>query len=231
MQIRVGLENGIEGRSLAWVFDNPGCFAYGTNSTEAIMRVPQAVITYHEWIGSHTKNSWLEDLEDFDVALAEIFEWFTIQQGEKKIEVNAWFQEDTRPLSAAEIERGLFLLEWSNIDLLSLITPLHRHQLDQKFPGERWSIDGVVRHVANANWWYFDRIGLSGVERDQLSGNIIERINQVHLLMNEALPSLAGNNCICEVDGETWSPRKVLRRAVWHMRDHHFHIERLLTLL
>lgn len=41
MQIRVGLENGIEGRSLAWVFDNPGCFAYGKNGTEAILRVPQ----------------------------------------------------------------------------------------------------------------------------------------------------------------------------------------------
>jgi hypothetical protein len=34
-----------------------------------------------------------------------------------------------------------------------------------------------------------------------------------------------------EVDGETWSARKVVRRALWHIRDHHFHIERLMTLL
>ena len=231
MQIRVGLENEIEGRSLAWVFDNPGCFAYGTNGTEAIMRVPQAVITYREWIGSHTKKSWLEDLEDFDVALAEIYECFNIQQGDKKIEINAWFQEDTRSLSPLEIERGLSLLEWAKTDLVSLISPLHLHQLDQKFLGERWSIDGVVRHVANANWWYLDRIGLSGIGRDQLSGNTLERINQVHLQMKEVFPTLAGNTGICEVDGETWSSRKVLRRAVWHIRDHHFHIERLLTLL
>lgn len=189
------------------------------------------MITYREWIGNHTKKSWLEDLEDFDVALAEIFEDFNMQQGDEKMEINAWFQADTRPLSSAEIERGLSLLEWSKTDLVSLVALLHNQQLDQKFPGERWSIDGVMRHVANASWWYLDRIGLSGIGRDQLSGNTVERINQIYLLMNEVLPSLAGNNGIFEVNGETWSPRKVLRRAVWHIRDHHFHIERLLTLL
>ena len=34
MQIRVGLENNIEGRSLAWVLDHPGCFAYGKDGPE-----------------------------------------------------------------------------------------------------------------------------------------------------------------------------------------------------
>jgi len=72
MQIRIGLENGIEGRSLAWVLDFPGCFAYGKDGTEAILRTPQALITFREWVGEHTKDSWLEDLEDFDIALTEI---------------------------------------------------------------------------------------------------------------------------------------------------------------
>ena len=30
------------------------------------------------------------------------------------------------------------------------------------------------------------------------------------------------------VDGEFWSPRKVLRRALWHERDHMEHIKKLL---
>jgi hypothetical protein len=29
-------------------------------------------------------------------------------------------------------------------------------------------------------------------------------------------------------DGEFWSPRKLLRRAVWHERDHTEHIRKLL---
>lgn len=30
------------------------------------------------------------------------------------------------------------------------------------------------------------------------------------------------------IDGEFWSPRKMLRRAVWHERDHTFHIDKLI---
>ena len=74
MQIRVGLENEFEGRSLAWVLDHPGCFAYGKDGTEAILRVPQALITYREWIGEKTSPSWLTNQEDFDIALAEVFQ-------------------------------------------------------------------------------------------------------------------------------------------------------------
>ena len=99
MQIRIGLENGIEGRSLAWVLDYPGCFAYGKDGTEAILRTPQALLTYREWVGEHTGDSWLQDLEDFDIALTEIFECYSIDSGDKKIEINAWFNDDTRPLS------------------------------------------------------------------------------------------------------------------------------------
>ena len=100
------MENNIEGRSLAWVLDHPGCFAYGKDGTEAILRVPQALITYREWIGEKTNASWLSTLEDFDIALAEVFECYNDLLGEREIEINAFFQDDARPLSATEIEQG-----------------------------------------------------------------------------------------------------------------------------
>ena len=231
MQIRVGLENNIEGRSLAWVLDHPGCFAYGKDGTEAILRVPQALITYREWIGEKTNASWLSNLEDFDIALVEVFECYNNLLGDREIEINACFQDDARPFSAVEIEQASLLLTWSRDDLEQLISPLTRQQREQKFPGERWSIDGVVRHVANANWWYLDRLELAGVSHDQLSNNPVERLNQVHTFMMNSLPALKNRSEILEVEGETWSARKVLRRALWHIRDHHFHIERLMTLL
>jgi hypothetical protein len=31
-------------------------------------------------------------------------------------------------------------------------------------------------------------------------------------------------------DGEIWSPRKVLRRALWHERDHVEHIKKLIAM-
>jgi len=231
MQIRIGLENGIEGRSLAWVLDFPGCFAYGKDGTEAILRTPQALITFREWVGEHTKDSWLEDLEDFDIALTEIFECYTVTHERDYYEVNAWFNDDIRALSAVEIDHSLAMLDWSRSDLETLLKPLTRNQLEQKFPGERWSIEGVVRHVANANWWYLDRLGLAGLDLAKASREPVERMSQVLAELHRVLPTLVNKSLKMEIDDETWSPRKVLRRAIWHMRDHYFHIERLLTLL
>jgi len=129
MQIRVGLENNIEGRSLAWVLDHPGCFAYGSDGTEAILRVPQALITYREWIGEKTTHSWLSNLEDFDIALTEVFDCYKVSSGNREIEINAFFQDDTRLLSAVEFDQASQLLTWSRLDLEQLISPLTPQQL------------------------------------------------------------------------------------------------------
>lgn len=231
MQIRIGLENEIEGRSLAWLLDFPGCFAYGKDGTEAILRTPQALLAFREWVADRTENSWLEDLEDFDIALTEIFECYKVKKDNGEYEVNAWFNDDLRSLSNIEIERGKMLLEWSRVDLESLVAPLTKDQLEQKFNGERWSISGVIRHVANANWWYLDRLDLARVDLTAASNNSIERLNTVQQELLQVLPTLINQSFTIQKEDETWSPRKMLRRAIWHMRDHYFHIERLLSLL
>ena len=43
-----------------------------------------------------------------------------------------------------------------------------------------------------------------------------------------ALPKLNGVKQVVGVDGEFWSPRKMLRRALWHERDHTEHIRKLI---
>jgi len=35
-------------------------------------------------------------------------------------------------------------------------------------------------------------------------------------------------NQVVGLDGEFWSPRKLLRRTVWHERDHVDHIRKLI---
>jgi hypothetical protein len=44
--IKVGIENNNENRSIAWALDFPGCFAYGSSETEALIRIPQALIAF-----------------------------------------------------------------------------------------------------------------------------------------------------------------------------------------
>ena len=54
------------------------------------------------------------------------------------------------------------------------------------------------------------------------------RLQKVRALLNATLPKLEGVVKAVGVDGEFWSPRKVLRRALWHERDHTEHIKKLL---
>jgi len=45
---------------------------------------------------------------------------------------------------------------------------------------------------------------------------------------NSLLPRLDGVDHVVGLEGEIWSPRKALRRALWHERDHTEHIRKLL---
>ena len=235
MRIKIGMENNFEGRSLAWVLDYPGCFAYGAEDSEAIIRVPQALLRYKEWVDSHLPNSWMKDLGDFDIHLEESFEVFTINAdfdlAQDGYEVNAWFRHDWKPLTRDDIHRGTQVLTWSREDLLELVSGLNPAQLDCRFEGERWSIAGVLEHIANAEHWYLDRVRLAGSSQQGLPTDVFERLNLVRQRLVAVLPELEGNATVVGVDGEFWSPRKVLRRAAWHEIDHIEHIFKLIAKL
>jgi hypothetical protein len=64
----------------------------------------------------------------------------------------------------------------------------------------------------------------------ELPAEPIEKLTEVRTLMLATLPGLASSTQVVGIDGEFWSPRKVLRRAVWHERDHTAHIQRLISI-
>ncbi len=228
MDIRVGLENNFEGRSLAWVLGHPGCFAYGQAPDAALAAVPDAVHEYAGWIKAHG-GDWLRP-ESVELTVEEIWEVYSIDKGyelsETGYEVNAWFRYDWVPLGERDIEHGLHLLAWSREDLLAAVSGLVDEQMHARLPGERWDIAGILRHVGGAEWWYLDRLGLSMPRRD-LPEAPFERLAGVRARLLGLLPTLAGLPRVVGIDGELWSPRKLLRRAVWHERDHTSHILKL----
>ncbi len=235
MRINVGVEKYPEGRSIAWALDYPGCFANGSSDSEAIIRLPDALLRYKEWIDSHTTDSWMKDLGDFSIHLADTFEVYSIDEqydpADNGYEVNAWFRHDWKPLTDEDIRRGLLTLQWSRVDLLDLAAGLSADQLNRKFEGERWSILGVLNHVANAEHWYLDRLSLAHTERNQLPSDVFDRLLAVREQFCRVLPTLAGSTLVVGVEGEFWSPRKVLRRAAWHEIDHIEHIFKLMAKL
>ncbi len=227
---RVGLENNTEGRSQAWVLGHPGCFSYGVDGEAALQAVPQAILEYQRWIETHSQPGWITE-SGTDFQLEETWECFSItrdfeldDQGE---EINAWFRHDWKPLTVEDIQHGLLLLGWSRQELLQTTAELSQEILDRPYPQERWSIVGILNHIGAAEWWYLDRLGLA-FPRPQVPEAPFERLSMVRAQLVEVLPTLADKQQVLGISGEFWSPRKLLRRAVWHELDHITHIKKLL---
>lgn len=233
MIYRIGIENNNDDRSIAWALEHPGCFAYGENSEEAQKNFPQAVRDYVAWIARHGE-SWLDD--EMDVVVEEIFDAYFIrpsferaERGEDTYMVESFFVRDWKPLKPHEIERALQLLAWSRVDLLNLVEDLSAEKLAKTYPNERWAINGILKHIGGAEWWYQERIGFPFPENeDDVPSDPFERLQVVRDHFISLLPKLEGVNKVVGLDGEIWSPRKVLRRALWHERDHTEHIRKLL---
>lgn len=226
MLVKIGSENGFVDKSIAWVFDHPGCFAYGSDDKEAILRVPQVLVAYQEWIGKHTEESWLTDLGDFDVRLIE-----ALEKPADGSPSRDWFQFDAQPLTQVEVEQGIKLLGWSRTDLLDIVLSFSDKELDQTFEDERWSMRGIVRHIASAETWYLDRLGLADGLKDKQEKDVFARLLEVRNRTIEVLPLWVGNAEVREVDQEKWSARKLLRRSAWHEMDHIGHIVNLMMYL
>jgi hypothetical protein len=227
---KVGLENNTEGRSQAWVLGQPGCFAYGKNGPEALAAAPRAVQDYREWISSHIPENWLTDPRN-DCQLEETWECYSIDDNYQLVkdgyEVNAWFRHDWNPLTEVDIQRGTQLLNWGRDKLLDVAGHLDDATLQRAYSGERWNIAGILNHIGGAEWWYMDRLGLA-FPRAEVPEQPFDRLLMVRERLLNILPGLVGVKQVVGVSGEFWSPRKLLRRAVWHEYDHIAHIRKLL---
>ncbi len=227
---KVGLENNTEGRSQAWILGHPGCFAYGKNGPEALAAVLKAIQDYRQWISEHTAQTWLPGA-DVEFQLEETWVCYSIDDKFDLVadgyEVNAWFRHDWLPLMEEDIQRGLLLLAWGREALLNVAGSLDETTLGRTYPEERWSIAGILKHIGGAEWWYMDRLGLA-FPSQEVPESPFERLEKVRHRLVEVLPGLAGSKHVVGISGEFWSPRKLLRRAVWHEYDHIAHIHKLL---
>jgi hypothetical protein len=234
MIFQAGVENNKEGRSMAWALEHPGCFAYGVNADGALLNLETALSRYAGWILHHDTRTWL-CFSDSEIEIVVNGSWdvyYINDDLDKATEadgysVESFFPYDWKPLTTPEIKRALSMLSWSRDDLLNPVLRLSQEKRDAEYPGERWSINGILGHIGGAEWWYLDRLGLA-FPREQMPEDPQARLEKVHDYFSTTLPKLDGVKQVVGVEGEFWSPRKVLRRALWHERDHTEHIRKLI---
>jgi hypothetical protein len=236
MIFQVGIENNSEGRSIAWALEHPGCFAYGKNAEAALLNLETALSKYAGWILHHETKTWLTFAEsEIELVVNGTWNVYFIDDnldiaGEADgYSVDSFFPYDWKPLTATDIDHGLKMLDWSRSDLLKTVQGLRAEKLNQTYPGERWSINGVLGHIGAAEWWYMDRLGLA-TPRAEVPEEPLARLEKVRRHFNSVVFRLDGLKKVMGMDGEIWSPRKVLRRALWHERDHTEHIRKLIAL-
>lgn len=233
MIFRIGIENNNDDRTIAWALNHPGCFAYGQDSEEAQRNFLSSAREYRAWIAQH-EQPWLDD--EVDVNLEETFDTYFItpafergERGRDTFMVESFFLHDWKPLVPHEIERALKLLAWSRADLMMVAGGLDAETRARTYPNERWDINGILMHIAGGEWFYQERIGYPFPENEEdLPADPFERLQVVREHFNALLPKLDGVNKVVGLEGEIWSPRKTLRRALWHERDHTEHIRKLL---
>ena len=233
MLFHVGIENNNAGsRSIAWDLEHPGCYAYGKDADAALAAFPAALRAYSGWINKH-EPSWLH-VQNVETSVDGVWNNYAVndkfervEPGENASAVASWFQYDWKPLTGDEIEQALKLLAWSRADLLKTIEGLGVERLDQTHPGERWSINGILLHIGDSEWRYMHRLGRAFSQAD-LPKTPLERLEKVRRALIEALPGWEGLKQVAGSEGEFWSPRKALRRSLWHERDHTEHIHKLI---
>ncbi len=200
-------------RWIAHVPDLPGCYAAHPEREVAVQAVPEAVSVYLAWCQGHGLR--ITGLSG-PMVVAEVIRTWEFEDGYL---VNAFFAADRPPVMEEELKEYQLLLEATYKDLKGAVDGLGPEEDGQVLPGERWSIGGVLGHVVRADWWYLDRLGLAFSESD-LPGDPRAGLDHIQAYMLERLPQLAKRVNVLTLAGETWSARKVLRRSLWHRRDH-----------
>jgi len=225
MDYRLGIEQSEPGKWIAWVFGLPGCFSRGATRTEAVAAAPQAIADYFNWRDGYNRVGE-DDIEQIRGEVTEVFENYETLDG---YWVNSFFDHDRRLVSAADADDARWLLDCTRSDLVRTIQSVSPKRLDAAIPGERFqSLSGILRHVAGAELWYLNKLGL-GFDRAELPDDLFRQLEKIRAHLVITLPQLVDNDTIRDVHGERWSARKVIRRALWHERVHTWHIGRLIA--
>lgn len=230
MLYHVGVEDVEPNHWIAWVLELPGCYSSARNQMEAIAGAPTRIKAFFDWRAQHRRdpNRALRAMPQIKVV--ESLRAFPSPENPEYL-INAFFADDQRPLSAEEVENALELAEYAHRDLMDVVHQLSLEWLDTSLGIPRFeSINDILRHVGGSEWWYFERLGMA-FDGDELPINPFARLEKVRANTRARLPELVGDARVVEREGEKWSARKVVRRMLWHERDHTQHIAKLLQQL
>lgn len=209
-RIPVGLEEGADGAFLAYAFSLPGCAAPGASPQAAVAALEREVV---EWLRFLASVGDPVPPADRELELA-VDEWIRTDARVAGGESTACFADDVRALTEAEVDRGLRWLGELRGALLRRVRGVPQDEVDRPLPAG-WTLRQALEELARAEWWLLSRLGASPMAEppDRTLGRLDTALALVVQHFAHMPPERRGG--LLEIEGEEWTPRKVLRRLLW----------------
>lgn len=206
----VGLEEGADGSTLVHALSLPGCVSGGSTQEEALGTFSAVLSQWLTTLGT-LGESTPEPGAELEIAVDE---WHLTDAAVANGESNVLFDADQAPLSAANVIALLRRLGDLRGLLLGRLRRLPDSALDRVWRGE-WTARIALEELARAHWWTLSRLGSSSMA--EVPSNTVARLDTSMALVVQRFTELPADerDTVREIEGELWTPRKVLRRLLW----------------
>lgn len=203
-----GLEEGADGAFRAHALTLPGCTAEGATRAEALQRFGRELARWLELLAEAGEPVPPRD-EELELAVDE---WVRTDARVADGESSACFEADLRPLQPAETAAALRVLGELRGRTLARVRPLAEAEADRVRAGG-WSVRRTLDELARAQWWTLSRLGATPMA--EVPERTLARLDTAYALVLQHFTPQPPDVPPLELDGETWTPRKVLRRLLW----------------
>ena len=206
----VGLEEDSTGVIRAHALDLPGCAAEGPTPDQALDAFATSLA---QWLHFLSQCGEAVPPPDRELEIA-VDEWVWTEAAVAEGSSDVCFAADRLPLGEAEIAVALRRLGDLRGRLLTLLRPFRGTELERFGNGE-WGLPRVLNELARAQWWTLTRLGASPL--GEVPERTLNRLDTAMALVVQRFSELGpeARASSLELEGEEWTPRKVLRRLLW----------------
>jgi hypothetical protein len=204
-----------------FIVELPGAYVRGPSEREAISKVPGEAKSYLAWLGQ--ESSRLPKARIVQTHRCKLM----VEDGDCEI----LLANDTSPMSDREFGNLVELVKYSGLTFTRLCDSaefkdwVDEARVRKTFYGaNKKTIQEVFDHVKQTQYYYVSRMGI------RLKEDLKESFMRIRDLSLESLAGIfrqKGNSKVTK-DKEEWTPKKVLRRFIWHDRIHGKAITRIL---
>jgi len=214
------LEIGYDGRwILAHFFILLGCVTKGEYELDVQEKARDDVERYLTFLGKYG-----EEISNFPpprkVVVVERFHC----KNEGGYEINATFSLDKTSLSSEEITRYLRWHGYAREELFHLLAGIPKEVYAWHPEKGKRCLRETLEHIAGAELWYITRLeeNPSSALYAAQPKEAVERLHYSRKILVSRFQGLPDSQAGIERvhSGETWTPRKVLRRALEHQQEH-----------